>query len=329
MNADADKVGAGLVAVLNAVSAGTAAQVFAAAIEIDVFGAAAGEPVGAERIRERLGLHPRAVPDFLDALAAMGLMVREDGGYRSTAAAERHLSAASDEFIGHFVAGADAGDLVRLLRTGMPPERPEEEGGDPYADPAVARSFIAFMDSMNAMIDDDLLAAVDWSRYTSFTDVDGSRGGLAAALVAAHPHLTGTVVDRPEVEAAFEERFAGDPARSRVSFRASGDGPLPEAEVVLVGGVLHDISMSERKELLRRVYDAVAPGGVALVYDIMLDDERTRLDPLLGSLQMMMTVPDGGKYTAGECRAWVEAAGFARTEVRPMGVDTLIEARKA
>lgn len=324
----ADDVGAGLVAVLDAVAAGTAAQAFSAAVEIGLFAAVSAEPLKADRIAERLSLHPRALPDFLDALAAMGLLVRGPDGYRATAAAARHLDSGSPEYIGAFVAGAPAPDLVHVLRTGRPAERPDDGGGDPYADPSVAGAFIAFMDSMNAMISKELIAAIDWNAYRSFVDVDGARGGLASELAAAFPHLTGTVVDHPAVERAFEERFADDPSRDRVSFRASGEGPLPRADVVLVGGVLHDIAPADREALLRRVHDAVEPGGLALVYDIMLDEERTSRDALLGSLQMMMTVPEGGKYTPSECRKLVETAGFAEPTVQPMGVDTLVIGRK-
>ncbi|MFI8877757.1 methyltransferase [Streptomyces sp. NPDC055243] len=312
-------------------AAGTAVQVFAAAVELDVFGALAEAPVTTEEIQRRLGLHPRPLPDFLDALTAMGLLVRGPDGYRATAAARLHLSATAPEFIGAFVTAGPAPELVGLLRTGHLAERPGEEdgaGGDPYADPGAAHAFIAFMDSMNAMISDELDEAIDWKSYTSFVDVDGSRGELARHLLATFPQLTGTVVDRPEVAAAFEEHFANDPARSRVAFHGADGGPLPRADVVLLGGVLHDISMKEREDLLRRAYEAVAPGGLALVYDVMIDDDRTTLNPLLGSLQMMMTVPEGGKYTPSQCREWVAAAGFTDLATQPMGVDTLIIGHK-
>ncbi|MEU5581686.1 methyltransferase [Streptomyces huasconensis] len=327
----ADNVGAGLVPVLDAVAAGTAAQVFAAAVELNVFGALAEAPAGTEDIQRRLGLHPRPLPDFLDALTAMGLLVRGPDGYRATAAARLHLDAGAPEFIGAYVTAGPAPELVRLLRTGGLAERPGEEdggGGDPYADPNAAHAFIAFMDSMNAMIADELREAIDWERYDSFVDVDGSRGDLARQLLTAFPRLTGTVVDRPEVATAFEEHFATDPARSRVAFHSADGGPLPRADVVLLGGVLHDISMKEREDLLRRAHDAVAPGGLVLVYDVMIDDARTALNPLLGSLQMMMTVPEGGKYTPSQCRAWVAAAGFTDLAIQPMGVDTLIIGHK-
>lgn len=318
------EVGVGLVRVLDAVSSGIASQVFSTAIAIDLFGTVADAPVSASDVEARLGLHPRAVPDFLDALTAMGLLLRShDGDYVATPATARHLACGSPDFIGPFVAADPSEELVHLLRTGSAPEPPG--AGDPYADPAVAGAFIAFMDAMNAMISHELVESIDWTAYGSFLDVDGASGGLARALVAAHPHLTGTVVDRPEVEGAFRAAQDAEPATAgRVGFVATGEGPLPRADVVLVGGVLHDKSPAERKDLLGRVRDAVEPEGLALVYDIMIDDGRSALAPLLGSIQMMLTVPDGGKYTESECRSWVEGAGLGVIAVQPMGVDTLI-----
>jgi 8-O-methyltransferase len=184
------------------------------------------------------------------------------------------------------------------------------------------------MDAMNAMVSTELARLVDWSAHRSFVDVDGARGGLALDLVAAHPHLRGTVVDRSAVEPFFREYTAGSPVADRVSFEETG-GPLPETDVVLVGGVLHDMTDKAKVDLLRRAADAVGEEGLVLVYDNMIDDERTSASALLGSLRMMLAVPEGGEYTVSECREWLGEAGLTAVGIGALLTDTLVYARRA
>src|SRR5215471_8292753 len=70
-------------------------KILLAAIEVDLFTPLAYEEASEADIQSRLKLHPRAVGDFLDALAAMGLLIRENGKYRAAPAAARYL--ASDQ----------------------------------------------------------------------------------------------------------------------------------------------------------------------------------------------------------------------------------------
>ncbi|MFE1100850.1 methyltransferase [Nocardiopsis alba] len=323
----ADDVGAGLVPVLGAVEAATLAQTFAAALEIDLFGALSETSADVGELADELGLHLRALPDFLDALVAVGLLVREDDRYRATAAGRHHLSGGSLDYIGHFLVAPAQGesDLARLLRTGAPADH--GGGGDPYTNPHIAGGFIAFMDAMNAMVSTELSRLIDWSAHRSFVDVDGARGGLALDLAAAHPHLRGTVVDRAEVEPYFREHVSGHEAAERLTFRTSG-GPLPEADVVLIGGVLHDMPDKAKVDLLRRAATAVGDQGLVLVYDNMIDDDRSHASALLASLRMMLAVPEGGEYTVAECREWLGQAGLTVVHTGNLLTDTLLHARR-
>jgi hypothetical protein len=106
----------------------------------------------------------------------------------------------------------------------------------------------------------------------------------------------------------------------RVDFHG-GDffvGPLPPADVAIIGHVLHDWPVDARRTLLAQVAKAVRPGGALLVYDAMLDGEPTDPMPYLRSLVCAVIRDGGSEYTVDSCREWAEQAGFTVDDVKPL-----------
>jgi hypothetical protein len=131
---------------------------------------------------------------------------------------------------------------------------------------------------------------------------------------------------------AFEEFITGQGLADRVRF-VGGDfftDPLPEADVYLLGHILHDWGMPKKQALLRRAYDAHPEGGALIVYDAVIDDDRrVNAFGLLMSLNMLIETPAGADYTGVDCQAWMHAAGFRETYVKPLaGPDSMVVGRK-
>lgn len=315
------------------------AKVLHSAVEVGLFDLLAETGATAAEIRDRLGLHPRLLGDFLDALVALELVEHVDGLYRNSGSARECLVTGSPVYLGDTIRATSAkhyrlwGELTEVLRDG----KPRGAGGPEaftrlYADPAAARKFLSHMDSAHATIGPQLGEFVEWGRYKSFVDVGGARGSVAADLVERHPHLTGVVFELPPVGPLFDEHVAARGVRDRVGFHA-GDffrDPLPETDVVILGHVLHDWAAEDRQRLLERAFAAVRPGGAVVVYDQMLDDERPDLPSVLGSLQVAL-VTGGSEYTVSDCRARVEKAGFryaAGRRITSIGNDYVLVAEK-
>ncbi|HZF91515.1 MAG TPA: methyltransferase [Streptomyces sp.] len=315
-------------------------RLLTAASELGVFTALAERPLDGAELSARLGLHPRAARDFLDALAAIGLLTRTDGRYGNSPAAARHLLPDRDGFVGGFLRmtselmGNDPQALTGLLRTGN--ARGQNTAGEVpftriFRDPERLRLFLSAMDSFSTAIADGLAACLDWARYRTFSDIGGARGNLAARLAAAHPSLTGTVLDRPAMKAHFEDLVAERGVGDRLDFVGGNFfvDDLPPADVVILGSVLHDWPDERRLELLRRAHAAVLDGGCLVVYDTMLDDDRSRPESLLLSLVMMTQSAQAGGFSPAQCREWVTRAGFTvqRTVSLP-ALTTAVVARK-
>lgn len=296
------------------------------AVDLGLFEALAKEPGTAEQLAQRLRLHDRGTRDFLDALAALGVLHRDAGVYRNSPAAENHLIPDRHGFVGGFLAmttqfmgGTGSDGLTGMLRTGEP--HGHDAGSVPFdevfRDPRRLRLFLSAMDSLNGAIGPELARRYDWSRHSTFVDVGGARGNLAATLLLAHPHLAGGVFDRPAMRPFLDELARERGVADRLAFHG-GDfnvDALPAADVLIFGNVLHDLPVGTRRGLIAQAARRVPPGGTVLVYDPMLDDDRTAIDNLLLSLVMMVQSPAGNEYPPAECRAWMEEAGLRVEEV--------------
>ncbi|GGP66394.1 methyltransferase [Saccharothrix coeruleofusca] len=314
-----------------------AAKVLLTAVEIDLFSLLARGPLDAAGIAERLGLHPRAVPDFLGALRAEGLLVEQDGEYRNSAAADIYLDKAKPSYVGGFLTMVNWqyhgwGKLGDLLRTGRMQNERAADFASFYANPEVLARFMAAMDGASRAIGPALAHAVDWSEHASVVDLGGARGNLAAELAKAHPHLAAGCFDLPPIEPLFVEHMERLKLTGRVRFHG-GDfftDELPPAEAYVVGHVMHDWDAEHNRLLARRAFEALPPGGSLMVYDAMIDPERpeTARNHLL-SLNMQLLTAGGAEYPVRDYLSWLREAGFTDVSATPLTAsDTLVRGRK-
>ncbi|MER7208124.1 methyltransferase [Streptosporangium sp. NPDC000239] len=304
------------------------ARILITAVNSDLFGALSGSSATAEELCGRLGYRMPGAGGFLLALAGLGLLeTTDEGRFRNSAVADRYLVRGRPEYVGGYVLFCDrelnpAWDgLAEALRTGAPQNRAALEGNPYdtlYEDGEVTNFFLESMDMFNTPLS-RRMGELDWSGYGSFVDVGGARGNLAHHLVSAHPRLRGTVFDLPQLEPAFSAYMRELGGQEAVSFHG-GDfftDPLPRADVLIFGHVLHNWGVEARLDLLRKAYEAVHPGGAVIVYDPMVGNGTPPLYATLASLSMLVWSRGGGEYTVGECHAWLKEAGFRPETVGP------------
>ncbi|WP_432158452.1 MULTISPECIES: methyltransferase [unclassified Streptomyces] len=315
------------------------ARILHSAVEVGLFDLLAEGPLSQGEICTRLRLHPRLMRDFLHAVAALGLIERVGAEFRIVPEAEQFLVPGGPLYLGARIRTAAQrhyhtwGRLTEALRDGEPKAG---TGGDAfaalYANPEATRNFLVHMDANNGVVGPQLADAVDWSAYSSFVDVGGARGNVAAHLVRRHAHLRGGVFELPAVRPFFDEYMAELGLADRVVFHP-GDffaDALPSADVLVFGHVLHDWAEAGRQELLERAHAVLPPGGAVVVYDQMLDETAPDLRSLIGSLNVGLITPGGSEYTVPECRTWLEKAGFTFLSSTRLakGNDTVVVAAK-
>jgi hypothetical protein len=319
-----------------------ASKVLLSAVEMGLFTELAQHPADLETLQGRLGLHPRAGRDFLDSLVALGLLDRLDGRYSNTPATDLFLDKRKPSYVGGVLEMANHrlygfwGHLTEAVRTGHP-QNELRTGGAPlfealYADPARLREFLAAMTGISRGAALAIAAKFPWKNYHTFIDVGTAQGGTAAQIVSAHPHLHGTGFDLAEVRPIFEEYVEALGLSDRLRFQAGSffEAPLPKADVVIMGHILHDWDLETKRMLLAKAYQAIPAGGALIVYESMIDNDRSKnAFGLMMSLNMLIETPGGFDYTGADCEGWMGEAGFTETRVEHLvGPDSMVVAIK-
>lgn len=224
------------------------------------------------------------------------------------------------------------GRLTEALRTGLP-QNEVRSGGAPlfealYADPARLKSFLAAMTGISHTANLVIASKFPWANYKTFADAGAAQGDLAVQIARANPHLSGIGFDLAEVGPIFEEYVDRNGLSGRIRFVAGSflEQPLPQADVILMGHILHDWGIDDKRMLIRKAYDAVPEGGALIVYESIIDDDRSKnAFGLMASLNMLIETPAGFDYTGADCQGWMKEAGFLQTRVEHLvGPDSMV-----
>jgi SAM-dependent methyltransferase len=283
-------------------------------------------------------VHPRSARDFFDALVALGMLERDDDGrYSNTPATDLFLDQAKPSYVGGMLEMANArlypfwGSLTEGLRTGEP-QNEAKTGGDffaaLYAEPGRLAQFAGAMSSISAGAGMAIAAKFPWADRESVIDIGCAEGAVPAAIALAHEHISGGGFDLPALGPLFDAYVDRLGLGERLAF-TPGDffsDPLPSADVLVMGHILHDWDLEQKLALLRKAYDALPDGGALIVYEAIIDDDR-RANPfgLLMSLNMLIETPGGFDYTGADCRGWMAETGFRESYVEPLvGPDSMV-----
>jgi len=315
-----------------------ASKTLLSAVEMELFTELAKHPEDLETLRGRLGLHPRSARDFLDALVALKFLERRDGRYYNTPSTDFFLDKRKQSYIGGLLEMANHrlypfwGNLTAALRTGLPQNETKDGGPNPflvlYADPARLKEFLRAMTGVSHVGNMTIARKFPWNKYRTAVDVGTAQGDLITQVALANPHIGGTGFDLPEVGPVFEDYVAANGLSGRVKFSPGSFliQPLPKADVVMMGHILHDWNLEEKQMLVRKAYEALPEGGAYIVYESIIDDDRsTNAFGLLMSLNMLIETSGGFNYTGADCAEWMKKAGFRETRVEHLfGPDSMV-----
>ena len=304
-----------------------ASKTLLSAVELDVFTALGDDGLTGAALARKVGLHARAIPDFPDALVALGLLQRDregaDARYTNTPDTKQFLDRKSPAYLGGFLAMCNArlyrywGDLTEALKTGQPQNEIKHTGASMFAKlyetPERVEQFMSAMRGISAPNFTALAEKFDFSKYKTLCDLGGATAQLSCAVASKHPHIRCTSLDLPMVvpiaaryiaEAGLSERVQS----SSCDFFAE---EFPKADVITMGMILHDWNLEKKKLLIKKAYDALPEGGAFIVIEALIDDaRRENAFGLMMSLNMLIEFGDAFDYSARDFAGWCKEAGF-------------------
>jgi len=304
-----------------------------AGVVLDVFTPLAEAPASPQDLASRLGCDARALTMLLRALCAMGLLTRKGAAYEPTPQARLFLTPANPRSICHIIRHhhhlvESFARMDESVRSGRANRLGVGEGETAREDfllgmfnlamgiaPGLARQ-------LDALLKEAGLPGMAGRRR--LLDLGGGPGTYAIQFCLAHPELSAIIFDQPTTAPVAEATVArfglGFGPQGRVGFQP-GDyttGTLPGGfDLAWLSQILHGEDPATAAAVVRRAADALAPGGVLLVHEFLLNDAQddTQDGPefaALFSLNMLLGTPGGQAYSGGEVRGMLEAAGLVK-----------------
>ena len=271
------------------------------------------------------GLDSRGGRLLLDACVAVGLLDKNvDGRYANSAETAAHLVPGRPGDLSRAIrynrdVYAAWGNVKELAATGEPVERPELHLGE---DEPRTRAFVLSMHARALGIGRCVVPHLDLAGRTRLLDVGGGPGTYSVLAAQANEGLQATVLDLPAVTAVAAELIEQAGMSERVTCLPGDyhETSFPEGnDAVTMFGMLHQEAPEAIQDLLRRAFEALAPGGRIYVLDMMTDETRTapRFSALF-AVNMALTSEHGWVFSRSDLEQWMTTAGFGDFECRPL-----------
>ncbi|HUR31882.1 MAG TPA: methyltransferase [Saprospiraceae bacterium] len=315
-----------------------ASKVLLAAIHFELFTQLAERgAMSAPAIKSMLNFNciDRHVYDFLDILTGFGFLKREglleNAKYSNGTDTEVFLNKGLPSYIGGILEMLNNrlyrfwGDLENGLRTGQPQN--EAKGGveDPfkelYKTPEALSEFIQAMSGIQKGNFMTFARKFDFSPYKTLTDAGGAGANLCIAVAKEHPHMACTCFDLPAVNPIASLNIKLADLNDRVKSVSGNffEDPIPSADIIVMGNILHDWDENKKMDLVQKAYDALPENGVFVAIENVIDeDRRQNIFGMMMSLNMLIETGKGFDYTFSDFKSWAEKAGFKRTELVPL-----------
>jgi ubiquinone/menaquinone biosynthesis C-methylase UbiE len=304
-----------------------------AAVRTGVFDALSEGSKTAAQVSAATGASLRGVASIMNALAGLELLEKNGDACALTPESRAFLVKGSPGYLGGMIEHISSQliprwlDIENVVRTG----RPAAQANSAFFEEFVSALFSFNYGAASAAAEPLGIAAA--TEPVRVLDLAAGSGVWGIALARKSPHVTVTAVDWPGVLEVTKKTAARFGLAGRFTFIP---GDLAEADfgsgynIATLGHILHSEGVERSKTLLRKTFDALAPGGSIVIAEFLVDPERkTNAMGLIFDVNMLVNTENGGTYSFEEIREWLSEAGFVKAGLVPApGPSPLIFADK-
>jgi hypothetical protein len=272
---------------------------------------------------------------MLTLFTAMGFLRSENGIFSLTSLAHEHLVKTSQWCIGPYFDSVKerpvCRDMVAVLRTDKPANwaslKNEKEWAKAMESDTFANQFTAAMDSRGIYLAPVMAQKLDCSKHHRLLDIAGGSGIYACAIVACHPHLRATVLEKSPVDRVTQRCLADRGYANRIDVHVADmfSDPFPaDCDIHLFSNVLHDWDVDLVQQLLKRSFAALPSGGMLVIHDAHINADKSGPLPVAAYSALLMTITEGKCYSEKEISDYLTAAGFTDVTYCPTAADRSI-----
>ncbi len=309
-------------------------RIILTAAELDLFTIIQDSFTSAEKIAQRYGFDLRALERVLDCLVTFGLLRKDQGVYSLTGEGASYSSkhpASELPMLLHmrrlWVSWSDLTEIVKKdPGSDKKPPRPMDIDS--------RRAFIGAMHVIGRFLSEDIAGSLDLRGYRKLLDIGGGSGTYTIAFLRHNPQLKAVLFDLKDVIPIASERLSSEGLLDRVEL-ITGDfycDDLPGGcDLALLSAIIHQNSRQQNLELYRKAYRSLDPGGMLLIRDHIMDEQRTRpQEGALFAINMLVNTQGGDTYTFDEVERGLKEAGFTDARLLRSGdrMDCIVGAVK-
>ena len=291
-----------------------------AGVKLEVFTEIGDDYVAAEDIARRLGGDVRGVIMLLNALTAMGLLIKKDDYYANASESKTFLVKKSPQYIGymimhHYYLVSTWSKLPEAVRSGKPVRQRS------YNDSEESESFLMGMFNLAMASAPQLSAQIDLSGRRHLIDLGGGPGTYAIYFCLANPLLQATIFDLPTTQPFALRTVKQFGLEDRIDFMAGNyveEDIKGSYDVAWLSQILHGEGPEECERIVQKTVSVVESGGLILIQDFILEDTLDRpLFPALFSLNMLINTPKGQSYSEIHIKEMLTRAGVREIKRLP------------
>lgn len=302
-----------------------ASKALLCAVDMGLFGQLSGKAKSVQDLATALGVKPGRMETLLTALVSLGLLAKAEDGYSNAPACEEYLVPGKRSYFGdYFRLQTDKliypayDHLAGLLRTGQTPAAWREYQGL-MQDAREAEQFSRGQHSGSLGPAIALAKKLDLSGRSALLDVGGGSGAFTIMLCKSNSRLRSTILDFPNALSVARQYVEHAGLVERVRYEAGDalDIAWPAGhDVVLMSYLLSAVDAGVIGRLLERAFGSLAPGGMLVLHDFMVDDDKCGpRDAALWFLTCLYNAPDAELLTPAGLTRHIVQAGFVDATV--------------
>ncbi len=310
-----------------------------AAVRLLVFDALDGGARTIEEVSAASGASVRGVRILLNGLTGLEFLSKDaKGHYHLKPDTAAFLVSTKPGYLGGFIRHTSTQliprwlELPDVVRTG----KPKQGVNQPQVGTAFFQEFVEDLFPINhpaAHFLADTLKIGAARHPVQVLDLAAGSGVWGIGLAQKSPQVRVTAVDWPDVLAVTRRVVARHGLTERFQFVA---GDLAEADfgtgrqLAILGHILQSEGEERSRQLLRKTFAALAPGGTIAIAEWLVNDDRTGPPGgVIFAVNMLVNTDQGDTFSFKEISGWLTEAGFRepRTADGP-GFSPLILASK-
>lgn len=308
------------------------ARILLTGFELGVFTTISGEGKTSKQAAEMIGTDARAMDRLLNALCAMGFVIKKGEIFSNSPEAAQYLVKGSLDYMGGLMHSSHLWNtwstLTNAVRSGRSviPDHFDNRGEDWF------EGFIAAMHFRARKNASAVIGLLNLSGVKRVLDVGGGSGAYSMAFAVSNKNIHATVFDLANVIPLTRQYVEKEGLSEQVDYIVGDymkDSPGKGYDLIFISAVVHINSPEENIILLKKCVSALNRGGQVVIQDFVMEEDRVHpANGAVFALNMLVGTRSGDTYTEGEILEWYNKVGLQNPKKieTPFGT-TLMTAR--